>query len=124
MNVLPAIDDLLARYPAEVRELAAAAQQQLQKWLPKVERTADPSAGVIGFGYGPGYRGVVCTLILSKTGVKLGLVRGGELGDPHGLLAGSGKVHRYIQLRNASDLRKAGVRELVKATYAAWKARS
>ena len=55
--------------------------------------------------------------------MKLGLVRGGDLPDPQGLLEGSGKVHRYIQLRTASDLREGGVSELVKASYAAWKHR-
>ena len=79
---------------------------------------------VIGYGYGPGYRGLVCTLILSKAGVKLGIVRGSELDDPHGLLEGSGRVHRYVQLRNVSDLRKAGVGQIVKAAHIAWKRRT
>ena len=43
-----------------------------------------------------GLSGNVCTLILSKSGVKLGLVHGSELADPNGLLEGSGKVHRNI----------------------------
>jgi hypothetical protein len=88
-----------------------------------VEETADSSAPVIGYAYGPGYRGLVCTLILSKSGVKLGLARGSELPDPHGLLAGAGKVHRHVQLRVVSDLRRPGVSQLVKAAHAAWKAR-
>jgi hypothetical protein len=118
------VENLLTAYPAEVQTLAAAARKALRKWLPGVEEKADLSAPVIGYGYGPGYRGTVCTLILSKSGVKLGLVRGVDLADPRGLLEGSGKVHRYIQLRAVSDLRKPGVSELVKATYAAWKART
>ena len=63
-------------------------------------------------------------LILSKSEVKLGLVRGSELADPHGLLEGSGKVHRYIQLRTASDLDRAAVKQLVKAAHTAWKQRN
>jgi hypothetical protein len=65
----------------------------------------------------------VCTLILSKSGVKLGFVRGGELADPRKLLTGSGKVHRYLQFRTSSDLRKAGVSELVAAALKAWQER-
>jgi hypothetical protein len=84
----------------------------------------DSSAGVIGYGYGPGYRGMVCTLILSKSGVKVGLVRGAELADPRQLLEGGGKVRRYIQLRTPRDPRKAGVGELVRATFKAWKGRT
>jgi hypothetical protein len=69
-------------------------------------------------------RGMVCTLILSKSGVKLGLVRGVELADPKGLLEGSGKVHKYVQLRKASDLNRPGVKGLVKAAHAAWQQRN
>jgi hypothetical protein len=43
--------------------------------------------------------------------------------DPCGLLEGSGRVHRYIQLHAASDLRQAGVNQLVKAAFTAWKQR-
>src|SRR5215471_2102776 len=93
-------EQLLALYPAEVQELASAARKSLSEWLPGLEETVDASVPVIGFGYGPGYKGTVCTLLLSKSGVKLGLARGSELPDPHGLLQGKGKVHRYIQLQN------------------------
>ena len=117
------VDKLLTSYPADVQALASAARLLLSKWLPRVEERVDSSAPVIGYGNGPGYRGTVCTLILSKSGVKLGLVRGAELADPRGLLEGSGKVHRYIQLRAVSDLQRAGVRQLVEAGYAAWRQR-
>ncbi len=115
---------LLARYPDDVQALAVEATQMIRRLLPGVEEGADPTAGLIAFGYGPGYKGMVCTLILSKTGVKIGLVRGSELDDPHGLLAGSGKVHRYIQMKSAADLRRPGVSALIKATYAAWRKRT
>ncbi|HVT41173.1 MAG TPA: hypothetical protein VHE78_19205 [Gemmatimonadaceae bacterium] len=120
---LRTVEQLMGAYPPDVQALASAARKQLRTWLPRVEEQADATAPVIAYGYGPGYRGMVCTLILSKTGVKLGLVRGRELADPHALLHGSGKVHRYVQLHAVSDLRKPGVHALVKATYAAWKER-
>ena len=115
---------LLARYPDEVQSLALEATRLIIRLLPGVEESADSSAGLISFGYGPGYKGMVCTLILSKTGVKVGLVRGSELDDPRGLLAGSGKVHRYIQMKSAADLRRPGVSALIKATYNAWRERT
>jgi len=115
---------LLARYPDEVQALALEARALVRRLLPDVEESADSSAGLISFGYGPGYKGMVCTLILSKTGVKVGLVRGSELDDPRGLLAGSGKVHRHIQLKSVADLRRPGVSVLIKATYAAWRKRT
>jgi hypothetical protein len=124
MATTRSVDTLLNRYPDTVQRLAAGARQLIRRVLPKAEERADSSAPVIAYGYGPGYRGMVCTLILSKSGVKLGLVRGGELADPHGLLAGSGRVHRYIALRTREDLRRPGVSDLIKATHAAWRKRA
>ena len=118
------LEQLLAAYSSEVQELASAARKTLCEWLPGAEETADTTAPVIGYGYGPGYKGLVCTLLLSKSGVKIGIARGSELADPHHLLEGSGKVHRYVQLRVASDLRNPALKELVKAAHRAWKARS
>lgn len=74
--------------------------------------------------YGPGYKGLVCTLILSRIGVKLGVVRGSELPDPKHLLEGSGKVHRYVQLTSPADVKRPGLKTLVAAAYEAWKGRS
>src|SRR6476620_10654046 len=115
------VDALLKSYPPDVQALAAAARKQLCRLLPNVEEHADASAPVIAYGYGPGYRGMVCTLLLSKSGVKVGLVRGSELPDPHHLLEGSGKVHRHIPLRTPADLKRPGVTDLIKQTHAAWR---
>ncbi len=123
MKASRTVDQILKKYPEEVRVITNAARESLRRWLPGIQEEADSSAPVIGYGYSPGYGGVVCTLILSKSGVKLGLVRGIELDDPHHLLEGSGRVHRYIQLNAPSDMRKVGVNQLVKAALRAWKDR-
>jgi hypothetical protein len=86
--------------------------------------TLDGSANLFGYGYGPGYKGLVCTLLLSKTGVKLGISRGSELSDPKDLMQGSGKVHRHVQLRTRDDLNQPGLKPLLKAALAAWKKRN
>jgi hypothetical protein len=123
MTRAAAIDELLSRYPDEVRETAAAARTLLKAALPDIEESADEAAKLIGYSYGPGYRGLLCTLILSKTGVKLGIFRGSELPDPKHLMAGEGKVHRHVQLRSAADLEQPGLKALLKAALQAWRAR-
>jgi hypothetical protein len=115
---------LLAAYPDAVRELADAARKALAKALPGVAEGVDRSAKLLSYSYAPGYKGVVCTLILSKTGVKLGLFRGSELPDPAQLLEGSGKVHRYVQLRKPADLESPDLQRLLAAALAAWRARA
>jgi hypothetical protein len=117
------IESFLAAYPPEVGELAHAARRLLGEALPGSEETLDKTARVIGFGYGPGYKGCVCTLIMSQKGVKLGIARGSELPDPKGLMAGSGKVHRHVQLEKLADLKQPGLKPLIKAALAAWKER-
>ena len=120
---MKSFDDLLAAYPPNVQALALATRKLILELLPGAEETVDQSAAVVGYGYGPGYKGTICTLILSKAGVKLGLARAAELADPKGLLEGAGKVHRYVRVEAASDLRKPGLKPLVKAAVAAWKKR-
>jgi hypothetical protein len=113
MAVNVAIDTLLRSYPEDVQTLVSQARKKLREWLPNAGEGVDASARLVGYRYGPGYKGMVCTLILSKSGVKLGLVGGAALADPCGLLAGSGRVHRHVQLRTARDLQQAGLKQLV-----------
>jgi hypothetical protein len=118
------IDAFLADYPADVRVLTRAARAFLTETLPGSAETLDESARLIGYSYGPGYKGLACTLLLSRKGVKLGIVRGSELPDPRQLLEGSGKVHRFVQLNAPADLKRRGLKTLVTTAYKAWKVRN
>jgi hypothetical protein len=115
------IESFLAPYPPEVRDVALAAREFLAEALPGAAETLDSSAKLFAYGYGPGYKGLVCTLLLSRTGVKLGIARGSELPDPEQLLQGGGKVHRHVQLRRTADLKQPGLKQLLKAALTAWK---
>lgn len=117
-------DRLLSTYSPDIQNLAGAAHNLIVATLPKIEVTYDNSANVVGFGFGPGYKNLICTIILSRKGVKIGIFRGTELEDPNALLRGSGKVHRYVELTALSDLKKPGLRPLLKAALASWKQRS
>jgi hypothetical protein len=114
-----AIGTLLGAYPEDVQKLARQARKTLREWLPNAVEGVDTSARMFAYSYGPGYKGMVCTLLLSKSGVKLGLVGGAALADPRGLLAGAGKVHRHVQLRAVGDLQQAGLKQLVLGASAA-----
>jgi len=120
----PEFATLLAAYSREVQDTARAARQVILELVPGAVEVVDAKTAVIGFGYGSGYKDMVCTLILSKGGVKLGLVGGASLPDPHKLLEGAGKVHRYVSLRRPADLRRPGLRPLLRATLAAWRRKS
>src|ERR1700687_680780 len=118
------IETFLAPFPPEVRVLALVARDFLAQALPGAAENLDRSAKLFGYSYGPGYKGLLCTLLLSKTGIKLGIARGSELPDPKQLMHGSAKVHRHVQLRTKDDLNHPGLKPLLKAALAAWKKRN
>ena|SRR6185436_165174 len=118
------IERFLASYPTQVRALVQAARDFLAAALAGSEETLDESAKVIGYGYRPGYKGLVCTLILSKTGAKIGIAHGASLPDPKHLMQGKGKVHRHVPLRTTADLKQPGLIPLLKEALVAWKERN
>ena len=120
----PAFAELLSSYSKGVQDTARAARQLILGLIPGAIEVVDARTAVIGYGYGTGYKDMVCTLILSKGGVKLGLVGGASLPDPRKLLEGSGKVHRYIPLGRPADLRRPGLRPLLHAALSIWRRKS
>lgn len=124
VTVPPDVLELLKAYPPAVQELALAARKLMLRAVPKATEMVDRSAKLIGYGYSSGYRDLICTLIPSQMGVKIGVVRGSQLPDPTGLMQGSGKVHRYVSLRAITDLKRAGLMPLLKAAVVAWRGRN
>lgn len=126
-RIEPLSDDaefFLTTYPVQIRALARATHDFIEGQLPRVEHKLDRSARMVVYGYGEGYKNVVFTMILSHSGVKLGVYRGAELEDPKRLMTGSGKIHRHVQLRSAEDLEKPGLKQLAQAALSAWRERS
>ena len=114
-----AAQEFLAAYPAGVAEIAHSLRSIVARAIPEASETLDRAGRIIGYGVGAGYAGLVCTIIPSKTGVKLGLVGGTDLPDPHHLMEGSGKRHRYVQFNAKSDLDRPGVSDLIVSAKAA-----
>jgi hypothetical protein len=117
-NSTKEMDDLLSTYPSNVQEVALASRKMILATLPGVLEMVDAPARVIGYGHSVNYKDLICTIILSKSGVKLGIVNGAALPDPNGLMEGAGKKHRYVVLNSPADLKKPGLKELIKAKKA------
>jgi hypothetical protein len=118
------VGQLLAAFPAPVQTLARSARDFVLAALPDAVEIPDAKAKIIGYGYGPGYKDMVATLILSKGGVKIGRVQGASLPDPAALLKGAGKVHRYIEVPTRDQLLRNEVRQLIEAALGSWRRRS
>jgi hypothetical protein len=108
------LEELLNLYTTDVQEVAREARKLILAAVPEADEMVDLPARVIGYGYGQNYKDLICTIILSKGGVKLGIVGGATLPDPNGLMEGAGKKHRYVVLNEPADLKKAGLKELIR----------
>jgi hypothetical protein len=107
---------LAAREPA----IAGLARQLCETILTMMpDATISVDAENIGFGYGTGYKGLIFTVAPHTSHVTLGVARGASLPDPEGLLEGSGKVHRHVKLRNATDVDRPELRTLMESAIAA-----
>ena len=128
MTPTPSVDDtlsgLLGSYSDKVQATVYEAREILLSVLPGAAEVVDSRARVIGYGYGTGYRDMIFTLILSKAGVKLGVVEGATLPDPRHLMEGEGKRHRHVALQAPSDLRRPGLKSLLRSAVSAWRARA
>jgi hypothetical protein len=69
--------------------------------------------GDIGFDSGTGYKGLVFVVSPHSKHVNLGIWGGAHISDPSGLTEGSGRVHRHVKIRQASDLERPELRELM-----------
>ena len=110
-----AIARFFAGYPPVVGELAGSLRAVIRAAVPDAVETLDEAGRVVGYAIGSGYSGLVCTIIPSKSGLKLGLVGGAALSDPHGLLEVTGKRHRHVQFTQPSDLERDGITALISA---------
>jgi hypothetical protein len=115
----PNLKDFLAKYPPAVCFLILATRRALCLLVPDAIEMLDFSAHIIGYGFGTRYADMVCAIIPSKTGVKLGIANAADLPDSHRLLRGSGKRHRHVPLKSADDLEMPALKSLLVAAAAA-----
>jgi len=117
------IHDILSRYEPRVFSLGMQLRDHLISVLPNIIEMPDAAANIIGYGYGLGYKEQICTIIPSKKGIKLGFYKGSELPDPKHLLTGSGKVHKYVEIKTPAIIDSPALNTLISAAVAACKQR-
>jgi hypothetical protein len=93
----------LAPYPPDVRAIAEAVRDVLLAVFPDAIETAGGKD--LGYGFDRGYKGLVFTISLKARGVNLGVAGGATLEDPDGLLQGTGKVHRHVEILDVQRLK-------------------
>jgi hypothetical protein len=118
-----AVYDLIERYPAEIQQLVLATRKFVLRVIPKAIEMVDTKSKVIGFGFGAGYKDMICSLMPAKGWVTLGIGWGAELPDPKKLMEGSGKVHRHVKLKSEADLKNPVLETILKAGLARWQSK-
>jgi hypothetical protein len=117
------VADLLEPYSPEVQKLALATRAFVLRLIPNVIETVDTKSKIIGFGFGSGYKDMICSLMPAKSWVTLEISWGAELPDPQKLLEGSGKVHRHVKLKAESDLKTPALQAILKAGLQRWESK-
>jgi hypothetical protein len=107
------IDNFLVQYGEEVATNALQLRAILKVTLPGIKEQFDHSAKMIAYCYGQRYSELICVIIPSKKGLKLGFNRGTELADPSKLLEGTGKISRYVVIRSEKQIQSAALKKLI-----------
>lgn len=106
-------EELVGRFPPEVGSIAWRARELALELVPGAVESCE--GGDYGVGTTAGYKGLVFVVTPGRDNVRLGLPNGARLPDPHGLLEGSGKVHRFVRLTSADQLERPALIELLRA---------
>jgi hypothetical protein len=105
--------DLFSKYDESITELADNLRKMILTNLPDATEQVDLSAGMLSYVYGPKYKDLICVIIPSKKEIKLGFNRGVNLPDPENLLRGTGKISRYVVIKNKEQIYSDGIKNLL-----------
>lgn len=117
------INTFLSQYSEDVFTNAIKLREVLLANLPGIIEQLDVPAKMIAYCYGQKYAEMICTIIPSKKGLKLGFYKGTDLPDPGKLLKGTGKISRYVEISSVPQIRSEEIKNLLAAALAAYKKR-
>ncbi len=100
------IEEFISNYSSEVVSKFFEIREIIFANLPEIQEILDIKAKMIAYCYGKKYAAMICTVIPSKKGLKLGFYKGVDLPDPEKILKGEGKISRYIEfdLKNETNI--------------------
>ncbi len=108
-------EELLEKYPAEVRAIANELRKLVKSVAPEVSERAYAGWKLIKYED-------VCYVSPHNRWVRLGFMSGEQIADPKGLLqTGQSKSHRFVKLDRAADVHHPDLKALVEAAFEAAK---
>jgi|SRR5215203_4634712 len=118
------VEEFLSNYNEEVITHAMKLRQVLLANLPGINEQPDIPAKMIAYCYGQKYQQMICTIIPSKNGLKLGFYKGIDLPDPDKLLEGTGKISRYIEIKSNEQINSPALKKIIENALEAYKKRA
>jgi hypothetical protein len=106
-------DWFLAKYPDYVRALAERLRQLVLRTVPTASEHV--YLGWKALGYRDPQSGYFCGIFPQADHVRLLFEHGAALPDPDGLLTGTTRQVRYVEIRAAEDLRVEAIQRLLRA---------
>jgi hypothetical protein len=117
------IDAFLSQYDEHVFKNALFLREVLLANLPGIIEQVDMKAKMIAYCYGQKYAELLCVIIPSRKGIKLGFNKGNELPDPDKLLVGTGKISRYVEIIESKQIKSVAVKKLILSALNAYRKR-
>jgi hypothetical protein len=112
------VEQFLSQYDEQVVKQAMKLRQVLLENLPGIIGQVDLPAKMIAYCYGQKYSELICVLIPSKKGLKLGFNRGNELPDPERILEGTGKISRHVLIKSEGQIESTALKEMLSSALA------
>jgi hypothetical protein len=105
------------RFEPKAQKLFRSVRAALRKRFPAANELAYDYNHSVVIAYSASDRGIesILSISLLADGVRLYFMHGPRLPDPKGLLQGSAKQVRFVQLKSASELAHADVKALIAA---------
>jgi len=107
------VEELLRGRTPQVRRWVGSLRKLVRAAAPKAEERVYSGWRLIAYDH----KGLFCYIVPIKNGVNLSFYRGARLPDPGGLLEGTGKGLRHVEIRATADIRPAAFKKLVRAAY-------
>jgi hypothetical protein len=107
------LDTFLAQYSREAREIALCLRKMVLEVFPEALEQIDPKSGIIAYGFGKTYSGLVCAIVPHMKHVNLMFSKGATLPDPAKLLVGTGKQARHFKIKSEADTENPELRILL-----------
>jgi hypothetical protein len=107
----------IGKFTPPMASLIRAARKKLRVLVPRAVEMVYDNYNFFVIGYAPGERPseAILSLAAQAKGLSLCFLQGAGLPDPNGLLRGSGKVVRNIQIDSATAFDRPAVRALIAA---------